>query len=231
MNTAAARIVIVDDHPLVREGLKQLLSEMPEFQLVAEASDLAQAKLVIDRMPPDVAVIDLTLGADSGIDLVRWVRSEHPQVRVVVLSMQDEALYAERLLRLGINAYVMKSAAETDFINALRKAVKGQRHLSEDMGERLLSKAMRGQLTTSSDDPIAVLTDRELEVFELIGGGISTREIADRLELSMKTVDAHRRHMREKLNLRSTSELMRYATQWVAAHPKGSRRHAAEAEL
>jgi len=216
MSDQEARIVIVDDHPLVREGLKQLLAGVPEFRLVAEASDAAQARNAITQLLPDVAVLDLTLGSDDGMELVRWVRQHYPAIRIVVLSMQDEALYAERLLRLGITAYVMKSAAESDFLTALRKAAKGQRHVSTEMNERLLSKAVRGQLATGGDDPVTALTERELEVFALIGGGVSTREIADRLVLSMKTVDAHRRHMREKLNLRSTSELMRYAAQWVS---------------
>ncbi|MGE0115985.1 MAG: response regulator [Steroidobacteraceae bacterium] len=216
MSDQEARIVIVDDHPLVREGLKQLLAGAPGFRLVAEAADAAQARHAITQMVPDVAVLDLTLGSDDGVELVRWVRQHYPAIRIVVLSMQEEALHAERLLRMGISAYVMKSAAETDFLTALRKAAKGQRHISTEMNERLLSKAMRGQLATGNDDPVAALTERELEVFALIGGGVSTREIAERLTLSMKTVDAHRRHMREKLNLRSTSELMRYAAQWVA---------------
>ncbi len=217
MSDQEARIVIVDDHPLVREGLKQLLAGLPEFRLVAEASDSAQARQAITQMLPDLAVLDLTLGSDDGIELVRWVRQHYPAIRILVLSMQEEALYAERLLRMGISAYVMKSAAESDFVTALRKVAKGQRHVSNEMNERLLSKAMRGQLTTGNDDPVTALTERELEVFALIGGGVSTREIAERLVLSMKTVDAHRRHMREKLNLRSTNELMRYAAQWVSA--------------
>jgi DNA-binding NarL/FixJ family response regulator len=163
-----------------------------------------------------VAVVDLALGADDGIELVRWIRQVHPEVRVLVLSMQDEALYAERLLRLGVSGYVMKNVAGTDFLGALRKVARGQKHVSAAMGERLLSQVARGRSATVDEDPVSALTDRELEVFRLIGAGISTREISQRLELSMKTVDAHRRHMREKLNLRSTSELIRYATQWVS---------------
>ncbi len=163
-----------------------------------------------------MAVVDLALGADDGVDLVRWIRHDYPDVRVLVLSMQDEALYAERLLRLGVSGYVMKNVAGTDFLGALRKVARGQRHVSAAMGERLLSQVARGRAPGADEDPVSALTERELEVFRLIGEGISTREISQRLELSMKTVDAHRRHMREKLNLRSTSELIRYATQWVS---------------
>ena len=211
-----SRIVIIDDHPFVREGLKQLLAGQTEFQLVGEASSMSDAQAAIDGVEPDVAVVDLALGSDDGIELVRWIRQSHPDVRVLVLSMQDEALYAERLLRLGVSGYVMKNVAGTDFLGALRKVARGQKHVSAAMGERLLSQVARGRAPGADEDPVSALTGRELEVFRLIGEGISTREISQRLELSMKTVDAHRRHMREKLNLRSTSELIRYATQWVS---------------
>ncbi len=210
------RIVIVDDHPFVREGLKQLLAGQSDFQLTAEASSVGSAQAAINDSQPDVAVVDLALGADDGVELVRWIRQNHPDVRVLVLSMQDEALYAERLLRLGVSGYVMKNVAGTDFLGALRKVARGQRHVSAAMGERLLSQVAKGRSPGSNEDPVSALTGRELEVFRLIGAGISTREISQRLALSMKTVDAHRRHMREKLNLRSTSELIRYATRWIS---------------
>jgi DNA-binding NarL/FixJ family response regulator len=210
------RIVIVDDHPFVREGLKQLLAGQSDFVLAAEASSVQDARTAISANKPDVAVVDLALGPDDGVDLVRWIRQDYPDVRVLVLSMQDEALYAERLLRLGVSGYVMKNVAGTDFLGALRKVARGQRHVSSAMGERLLSQVARGRSPAADEDPVSALTERELEVFRLIGEGISTREISQRLALSMKTVDAHRRHMREKLNLRSTSELIRYATQWVS---------------
>lgn len=216
------RIVIVDDHPFVREGLKQLLAGQTEFNLVGEASSVGDAQTAIEGAEPDVAVVDLALGSDDGIDLVRWIRQNHPDVRVLVLSMQDEALYAERLLRLGVSGYVMKNVAGTDFLGALRKVARGQKHVSAAMGERLLSQVARGRAPGADEDPVSALTDRELEVFRLIGEGISTREISQRLDLSMKTVDAHRRHMREKLNLKSTSELIRYATQWVSDRAPGA---------
>jgi DNA-binding NarL/FixJ family response regulator len=210
------RILIVDDHPFVREGLKQLLAGQAEFNLVGEASNAAEAKAVMTRAQPEILVVDLALGQDDGVELIRWFRSDHPDVRILVLSMQEEALYAERLLRLGVNGYVMKNAAGTDFLGALRKVARGQRHLSPAMGERLLAKAARGRNSAAEEDPVSGLTERELEVFRMLGAGVSTREIAEKLTLSMKTVDAHRRHMREKLNLRTTNELIRYATQWVS---------------
>jgi DNA-binding NarL/FixJ family response regulator len=210
------RIVIIDDHPFVREGLKQLLAGQTDFLLAGEASSVSDAQVAIDGTEPDVAVVDLALGPDDGVELVRWIRLNHPDIRVLVLSMQDEALYAERLLRLGVSGYVMKNVAGTDFLGALRKVARGQRHLSTAMSERMLTQVARGRAPGTDEDPVGALTDREMEVFRLIGAGISTREISQRLDLSMKTVDAHRRHMREKLNLRSTSELIRYATRWVS---------------
>ncbi len=218
MGENSTRILIVDDHPFVREGLKQLLAGQAEFNLVGEASNSREAQDAAARHQPEVVVVDLALGNDDGIELIRWFRAEHPDIRILVLSMQEEALYAERLLRLGVNGYVMKNAAGTDFLGALRKVARGQRHLSPAMGERLLAKAVRGRNASTDEDPVAGLTDRELEVFRMLGGGVSTREIAEKLKLSMKTVDAHRRHMREKLNLRTTNELIRYATQWVSDH-------------
>lgn len=209
------KLLIVDDHPFVREGLKQLLAAQSEFIVVAEASSIVEAQATLQRILPDIAVVDLTLGNEDGIELVRWFRSQHPEVAVLVLSMQEEALFAEKLLRLGVQGYVMKSAAAADFLSALRKVARGQKHVSGPVSERLLAQVARGR-TQNGEDPVQALTARELGVFQLIGSGISTRQIAEQLALSMKTVDAHRRHVREKLNLRSTSELIRYATQWVA---------------
>jgi len=215
MAEQAKRLLIVDDHPFVREGLKQLLATQSEFTVVAEASGIVEAQAAASRLAPDVAVVDLTLATEDGTELVRWLRAEHPEIAILVLSMQDEALFAEKMLRLGVQGYVMKSAAAADFLTALRRVSRGQKHVSASISERLLAQVARGR-SREGDDPVAALTARELGIFRLIGSGISTREIAVQLGLSMKTVDAHRRHMREKLNLRSTSELIRYATQWVA---------------
>src|SRR5688500_2596697 len=155
------RIVIVDDHPFVREGLKQLLAGQSEFELAGEASSVLDAQTTIDGSEPDVAVVDLALGPDDGIELVRWIRQKHPDTRVLVLSMQDEALYAERLLRLGVSGYVMKNVAGTDFLGALRKVARGQRHVSAAMGERLLSQVAKGRAPAADEDPVSALTDRD----------------------------------------------------------------------
>src|SRR5882757_1447570 len=169
------RIVVVDDHPFVREGLKQLLAGQADFVLAGEAANSNDAQQTVDQCTPDIAVVDLALGSDDGVELIRWIRQKHPDIRVLVLSMQEEALYAERLLRLGVNGYIMKNVASTDFLGALRKVARGQRHLSSAMGERLLSQVARGRGTGGQEDPVTGLTGREIEVFRLIGEGVSTR--------------------------------------------------------
>ena len=139
MTEHGTRLIIVDDHPLVREGLKQLLAGQPDFQIAGEASNAAQARQLIDQVKPEVVVLDLTLGQDDGIEVTRWIREHHPEVRILILSMQEEAYYAERLLRLGVSGYVMKSAAETDFLGALRKVAPKSRPTSPQSGNERTS--------------------------------------------------------------------------------------------
>lgn len=213
----AKRILVVDDHPFVREGLRQLLATHPAFEIAAEAANVRSAREAVNRDRPDIAVVDLALGPDDdGFDLIRWLRAEHPEVRILVLSMQDEALYAERLLSLGVAGYVMKNAAGDDFVLALERVARGQSHLSDAMLERL----RRTPVTHAQQqgfDPASRLSAREREVLRRIGAGLSTREIAQEFGLSVKTVDAHRRSIREKLGLRSTREVVRFAADWVAS--------------
>jgi DNA-binding NarL/FixJ family response regulator len=213
----AKRILVVDDHPFVREGLRQLLATHPGFVIAAEAANVRAAREAVGRERPDIAVVDLALGPDDdGVELIRWLRAEHPGVRILVLSMQDEALYAERLLGLGVSGYVMKNAAGDDFVLALERVARGQSHLSNAMLERL-RRAPSGRAAEERLDPASRLSAREQEVLKRIGSGLSTREIAEEFGLSIKTVDAHRRSLREKLGLRSTREVARFAADWVAA--------------
>lgn len=209
---AVQRIIIVDDHPFVREGLKQLLASHAGFTIVGEAASVADARRQVEASPPDIAVVDLALGSDDGLELISWLRAAHPSVVILVLSMQDEALYAERLLRLGVAGYVMKNAAGDDFIVALERVARGQRHLSEAMRARL----GRAFVPADVGDPVSRLSRREREVLGRLGRGDSTREIAAALGLSMKTVDAHRRSIRDKLGLGSARDVVRYAAEWVA---------------
>ncbi|HSN70586.1 MAG TPA: response regulator transcription factor [Steroidobacteraceae bacterium] len=216
----AKRLIVIDDHPFVREGLKQLLARHPGFTIVAEAANAAEARRSVVEHGPDIAVVDLALGIDDGHELIRWLRAEHPALTILVLSMQDEALYAERLLRLGVAGYVMKNAAGEDFIVALERVARGQRHLSEAMNARLRrSAASQRQSGDHAADPVGRLTARERQVLRSIGSGRSTREIAAELGPSVKTVDAHRRSIRDKLGLQSARDVLRFAADWVASQP------------
>lgn len=211
------RIMIVDDHPLVRARLHQIIADSAEFELVAEAANVAEAREALRRHPADVAVVDLSLGRDDGLDLVRWIGREHPAVRILVLTMLAEALYAERLLGMGVQGYLMKSAAGSEFLVALRSVARGETYLSTALAERLAQRALRGT-SARIEDPVRALTAREREISELIGTGTAVREIAGYLGLSVNTIDAHRSNIRDKLNLPTSRELGRYAMSWVAEH-------------
>jgi len=215
-------IIIVDDHPFVREGLKQLLAAHEGFAIVGEAANVAEARHQVETHRPDIAVIDLALEPDDGLDLIRWLREAHPRVVILVLSMQDEALHADRLLQLGVAGYVMKNAAGDDFIVALERVARGQRHLSDAMRARLGHAVTAARETADIGDPAARLSAREREVLGRIGSGQSTREIAKTLGLSMKTIDAHRRSIRDKLGLGSARDVARYAAEWVARNGTSS---------
>lgn len=211
------RVLIVDDHPIVRTGLVQMIREQSSYRVVGEAADAHQAMETLDREEVDIAIVDISLGGISGLELIKMMRSQHPEVPILVLSMHDETLYAERVLRAGARGYIEKSEATERLLGALEKVLRGQIYLSESMTSRLLDGflASRGG---DSGTPLDSLSDRELEVYELVGRGLSTRQIAEKLNLSVKTVEAHREHIKGKLKLKNATELLRHATQWVLGH-------------
>jgi DNA-binding NarL/FixJ family response regulator len=206
------RILLVDDHPLMREGLRQLLETEPGVEVCGEAETLDDALAAVERLQPDVVVLDLTLGADDGVELVRVVRQRFPKVRILVLSMHEESLYAERLLTLGAHGYVMKHESATTFLQALRKIIAGEIYVSPSLGNRLYGKLARNR---DAPRPGGGLTAREREVLVAISQGKGTQEIANMLSMSAKTVDSHRRNIREKLGLASATDLVRYAVRWA----------------
>ena len=210
----AARILIVDDHPLMREGLSQLLAGQSDLEVCGEADSAAGALAAIDSLHPDVVVLDLTLGQDDGVALVATVHSRSPLLPILVLSMHDETVYAEKMLSLGARGYVMKQEASEVFLIALRKVIAGEHYVRAELAARLLARAARAK---QSQVPAGQLTTREHEVLRAIARGLSTQEIATLLGMSAKTVDSHRRNMREKLGLSSAGELVRYALQWESA--------------
>jgi DNA-binding NarL/FixJ family response regulator len=213
-NSSAKRIVLVDDHPLFRKGLEQLISSHGGFVVCAEAGNAAAAMEVIRRVNPDLAIVDLSLPGANGIELIKNIRAEFAKLPVLVLSMHDESLYAVRALRAGANGYVMKQEALENVITAIGEVLAGRPYLSRDMSAKLISNVATGSSTEES--PTDKLSDRELEILELIGKGRDVREIARALHISTKTVETHRAHIKEKLNLPNARQVARFAIQWLA---------------
>ncbi len=208
------KVFIVDDHPVVRQGLALVLRLEPDMVVCGEAETVTDALRGIESARPDVAIVDLSLRDSSGLELVKDLRVYRPELPVVVLSMHDESLFAERVMKAGAKAYLMKDEAQQAILAAIRKVHAGGMYLSERMSGRLLAMFLQGT-TTPGESLISQLSDRELEVFELIGRGITTREIAGKLNLSIKTVEAHREHIKKKLKLPDATALMQHAIHWV----------------
>ncbi len=208
------RVLIVDDHPVVRTGLVELISRESDLEVCGEAGKASQAIQMLEELEPDLALVDISLDDMSGLDLIRMIRQERPSCRVLVCSMHAEGLYAERSLRAGASGYVCKSEGGEQILAAIRTVLQGKIRLSEGGMERVLS-SISNFGTPSSGPLVEQLTNRELEIFELIGGGKTSREIAQDLHLSVKTVDAHRQKIKTKLNLKNGNELVYRAVQWV----------------
>jgi len=208
------RVLIVDDHPFMRRGLAQTINDMSDMMVCGEASDKAKGLRKVEELNPDLVVIDISLGDGSGIELIKEVKSRWPNTKMLVSSMHDESLFAERAIRAGAMGFVNKGESSDVFVDALRKVKEGNTYLSSRMTDYILN-----QFVNSSDEPrksrIDTLSDREIEVFELIGRGMITKQIAAKLELSPKTVETYREHIKMKLNLANGTELTRHAVQWV----------------
>ena len=213
-NGAKRSVLVVDDHPLFRKGVVQLLNDEPDLEVRAEASNNNEALGAIRRHKLDLAVVDIGLeGSTNGIELTKNIRAEKPKLPVLVLSMHDETLFAERALRAGARGYVMKREALNNFISAVRTVLRGEIFISENMSKRMVFAHLHGGGQTGS--PVDKLSDRELEIFQMIGQGEEVREIADRLHISPKTVEAHRARIKEKLNLGNARAVARFAQDWV----------------
>jgi DNA-binding NarL/FixJ family response regulator len=213
------RIIIVDDHPIIRKGLSDLINQEDDLVVCGQAEDAHEAMEVIKTLKPDIAVVDISLKETSGIELIKDVRTQCPNLPVLALSMHDESLYAERALRAGAKGYVMKAEATEKVITAIRKVLTGELYVSDRMAAKMVRKLV-GSGPAIGTSPIDRLSDRELEVFLLIGQGRGTRQIADKLHLSIKTIETYRAHMKEKLNLENAAELLQYAIRWVNSQEK-----------
>jgi len=211
------KILIVDDHPIVRDGLIRLIHEEQSLTVCGQAEDAHQALKAISESRPDMAIVDITLKNSDGIDLMKSIRSQYPKLPVLILSMHDETLYAERALRAGAMGYIMKQEASEKLMEAVHEILSGQIYCSDNISRRVMRKFARGKADIK-DSPIDSLSDRELQVFRLIGCGYRTSEIAKKLYLSVKTIETYRTHIKEKLNLANSAELLRYAILWVNSH-------------
>ncbi len=210
------RVYLVDDHPAMRQGLKELINQEEDLAVCGEAGDVPSALEGIKTAKPDIAIVDLTLKEASGLDLVKDLKVRHAALPVLVLSMHNEALYAERSIRAGARGYIMKEATTENIVGAIRRVLGGDIYLSSEVSANVLKK-MSGMKTEGSGS-VEALSDRELEVFRMIGSGLRTRDIADKLHLSVKTVESYREHIKQKLQLNNAAELTRAAVEWAQSN-------------
>jgi len=211
------RIFLVDDHNVVRSGLAELLNLAPDLQVCGEAATAEEALRTIDAAQPDAAIVDLTLGEMGGLELIKTLKVRMPQLPVLVLSMHDESYYAERCLRAGAKGYIMKKEAIEQLEHAVRQILDGKVHLSPTLSNQYLLAVARGN-TTGIGSPVNLLSDRELEIFECIGRGLGATEVARKLSLSVRTIESYQARLKEKLNLKDSSQLFQYALHWVEHH-------------
>lgn len=209
-----ARIVVIDDHPLLRDGLMQLLCSQPDLECTGAADNTADAKRLVAQSAPDLMILDLRLKSGDTLDLIKSLGAEHPNLKVLVLSQHDEMLFAERVLRAGARGYVMKENATEEILNAVRKVMAGEIYFSEKIGASFVRRSL-AQKPDSSRVGVERLSDRELQVFQLIGASFSTREIADQFHLSVKTIESHRENIKSKLGLQTAAELKQFARNWA----------------
>ena len=208
------RVYIIDDHPLVRRGLSALIAAEPDLEVCGQNEDPSAGVQEIIRLQPDVVTIDISLNGSSGLELIKRIRAVSPRIQMVVLSMHHESVYALRALKAGARAYVMKHEATARIVEAIRQARAGRMFVSDEVSRQMLTQLVNGG-DGAGVSPVATLSDRELEIVDQIGNGIPTREIADKLHVSVKTVEAHRAHIKEKLNLRHAPQLVQFCVRWV----------------
>lgn len=215
----ARRLLIVDDHPMMRTGLAQLIDNEPGWQVAAEADNARQAMAAVEKQDFDLILLDISLPDKNGLELIKDIRALKPQVPILVVSMHDETLYAERVLRAGARGYIMKQEGGKKFLLAIRQVLAGSIFVSEKMSARIL-ELFSGQPAARPASPVASLSDREFEVFQLIARGVDTRAIAAQLKVSAKTVEAHRVNIKSKLKIKTANELVRFAVRWIETEGK-----------
>ena len=214
------KILIVDDHPLLRQGIKQVIELEEDFRVCGEASTAHEAIDLINRSEPEVVIVDITLAGNvNGIELIKSLNERFPDIRTLVLTMHDESIYAERAIRAGARGYIMKEVASKNIINAIRTILNDELYLSENISKKIIDKLVRGSADTIGIS-VENLSNREFEIFQLIGNGFSTKEMAKKLNLSIYTIESHKKNIKEKLKLKNSSDLAKYAIQWVIMQKK-----------
>ena len=218
--TSKVKILIVDDYPIIREGLTQMINHEDDLVVCAQAENAHQALLAIKKARLDMVVVDISLKDRSGLELIKDIRAQYPDMAILALSMHDESLYAERALRAGASGYIMKLEATKNVVKAIRRVLDGGVYLSDNMTARMVHKLVgheANEIASTADS----LSDRELEVFTMIGRGTGTRQIAQKLCLSVKTIETYRAHIKEKLDLEDAEALLTYAIRWVSSRGEG----------
>ncbi|MGD0191335.1 MAG: response regulator transcription factor [Rhizomicrobium sp.] len=220
MNVRRSKVFLVDDHPLVREWLTNLVNQLPDLIVCGEAATAEAALGGIGSQRPDIAIVDLSLKEGSGLDLIKNIKAEFPETAIIVLSMHDERYYAERTMRAGARGYVMKGEITSDILSAIREVLSGKIYLSSQMRELFAERFVDGHVPNVRS-PVDALSDRELQVFQLLGQGIETRRVAQKLNVSIKTVQAYCARIKDKLQLSNASELLREAVRWSDSQAAG----------
>ncbi|MFL6351996.1 MAG: response regulator [Bryobacteraceae bacterium] len=209
------KVLVVDDHPIVREGLAQMINREPDLAVCGDAANMHKAAQLIDILRPDILIVDISLDGPDGLDLLKHIRTQDPSLPVLILSMHDESIYAERALRAGANGYIMKQEATDNVLDALRRILNREVYVSPRIATKMLQQFIGVTGTDTMRSSVDELSDRELEVLRLIGAGHGTRQIAEELHLSVKTVETYQAHLKEKLVLRNSRELVQYAARWT----------------
>jgi DNA-binding NarL/FixJ family response regulator len=212
--TPKKKVFVIDDHPIIRQGLTLLINQEADLAVCGEAEEMHSALKAIEACHPDILIVDISLNGPDGLELLKNIRITSPRLPVLILSMHDESIYAERALRAGANGYIMKQEATEKVLVAIRRILQGDVYLSDRLTTTMLQHYVRGS-SPSKLSPLVNLTDRELEVFRLIGEGHATRQIADELHLSVKTIESYQAHIKEKLALRNARELVQHAIEWT----------------
>jgi DNA-binding NarL/FixJ family response regulator len=218
--TTMRTLLLVDDHPMMRAGLAQLINQQADLHVSAEAGNPAEALKLLETIKPDLILSDITMPGRSGIDFIRDVLALLPGMSILVVSMHDETIYAERVLQAGARGYIMKESGGENLLIAIRQVLSGSVYVSREMSTRILDN-LSSKKPRASNSAITQLSNREFEIFQLIGRGLGTRKIADQLHISTKTVEVHRGHIKEKLGIKDASELVHRAIQWIEAENSG----------